>query len=465
MRRLALTAFALVPLLLAAPRARSEPSSPWEDEALVAEALEKACAAVEAECGETYVTRPTLKTSTREEIEAVVRREAGPALEKMPKEQAEQVSKMISLVAGLLLAKYEPDSRLVHVVPENVARLAKQLDSPGLLDADVLRIVLVHEAVHALDFQRHPDLLQMLELVPTDQVRQALNAVAEGHAQFVAERVALAWGLEPAFQTFTGTITKEVPIASEVMRVLARTIAAEAEFAYLRGHDFFRAVHARKGQEGVRAVLEAPPRKTRVIERPELWLDPPAEEEVDLEAALAPVRAALAEGGWPPQGVRVLDAQLKVQIEMLPEAEREEAVRGYEDGFVAVGSQGGGSALASIALLRFADEERAEAWMAVERRINEIKDERMKEGPIRVKESAYESPEREDGIRVLIVRKVMVIPGSEMTVESRVYAVSRFVLEQVVVNVPEDLAKALGEAVEKVLLDLAAAVPAEAPVR
>src|SRR5207244_554689 len=113
-------------------------------------------------------------------------------------------------------------------------------------------------ATHALDFGRFPLVETMRTRTGLDAGR-AVDAVVEGHAQFVAERVAARWKISAAFERFTKSITALPKIEDDDQRRLSEALVTEIAFGYVQGHSFIRAVHAARGLEGVDAVLREPP--------------------------------------------------------------------------------------------------------------------------------------------------------------------------------------------------------------
>ena len=89
------------------------------------------------------------------------------------------------------------------------------------------------------------------------------------------------------------------------------SFAAQLSFWYEEGERFFLAVYAAKGEEGVRAVFQAPPTESVLISQPGWYLDPATRPtaEFDLEERLGTVIELMTWGGHPPTKLKMLEAQ------------------------------------------------------------------------------------------------------------------------------------------------------------
>lgn len=281
----------------AAPPVAGEESGParWGDVAVLRRHLDAACAAVEEVCGTPFGTRPTVSVSTPEDIAQILRSRVGGEvgmLESTPDENRHY------------LAYYDPIAHRIHILPSTLGLVSRYFAAPDLLHEDVLRAVLVHEATHALDFQRFPVRWTLACCAASDE-RLATEAALEGHAQFVTEEICRRWGIEGAFQRLTRLYTGAMVRAGGAPENVG--FDQEAAFAYVQGHDFVRTIHGLRGRTGVDAMLMDPPFETRVIDRPILWLDPAQRgREVDLQAVLEVFRPLVTPLDWEVAKWRVL---------------------------------------------------------------------------------------------------------------------------------------------------------------
>lgn len=284
----------LVPNLAVRAAGEESGAARWGDPSLLRRHLDAACTAVAEVCGARFVTRPAVQVSTPQDITAILRRRMGGEmgmLESTPDEQRQY------------LAYYDPMAHEIHILPGTLTRVAAYFHAPELLEEDVLRAVLVHEATHALDFLRFPVRWTLACCSASDE-RLATEAVLEGHAQLVTEEVCRRWGIESAFQRLTRLYTGALAAGQAADRV---GFDQDAAFAYIQGHDFILRVQEARGDEGVDAVLRDPPFETRVIDRPELWLEPPQRGRiVDLQALLEVARPLVPASDWEVAKWRVL---------------------------------------------------------------------------------------------------------------------------------------------------------------
>ncbi len=374
-----------VPAPAAAPAA--PPKSAWHDEALVKRRFVEAMDAVEAASGVTYTTKPTVRISTRKDVVAILEEELKGIASAVGGQDAIQGA--VDALSRGLLAKYALDGHVVHVVPENVEWVVRTIGSDTLAGEDALRVILVHECTHALDFPRFGwPALRPKWSTPDEQ--KAFGAVVEGHAQWVAEKVAADWGLTKAFDAFTASITFVPSGQNAAVEAISKGMAAEAGFAYLQGLAFLKAVFAAKGLEGVLAVLREPPRDTRSIEHPELHLTPgAADASVDLAVILEAFRPLLPEPRWRLQTSRILQAALRSQVEGLPPQEVTHAFDGYRDGQALVGNDPTGGAQVIVLALLYDAADQAQRWTRADAALSRNKDEKLKTGHVRITATDY----------------------------------------------------------------------------
>jgi len=146
-------------------------------------------------------------------------------------------------------------------------------------------IVLVHELVHVHQF-RSLDGAAYYGLNPGIPELHGPASVIEGHAQFVAERVARARGLEEEYLRLTGLATGDMPGLSEESRAMVRTMASVQAFPYYRGTQLVdRVVRQRGYEKAVAALFEDAPDGVGDVTLPQDYLPPD-------EAALRYERAA-----------------------------------------------------------------------------------------------------------------------------------------------------------------------------
>lgn len=412
----------------AAPVAAAPVKSPWADVAVVERRFAEALDAVEAASGVTYATRPTVRISSRKDVVAILEKEFESIASAVGGKDS--ISQTVAATSRGLLAKYALDGHVVHVIPENVAWVVETLGSKTLGEEDALRVILVHECTHALDFPRFGwPALRPKWSTPDEQ--KAFGAVVEGHAQWVAGKVAAQWGLSAAFDAFTASITFVPPNLDAASGAVAKAVAAEAGFAYIQGHAFVKAVSDAKGLEGVLAVLREPPRDTRSIEHPERWLEPTAGDvSVDLVPLLDSFRPLVSDPRWKLQTSRVLQAALRSQVEGLPPAEAAHAFDGYRDGQALVASDPVGDAQIIVLALLYDAEDQAQRWVRTDAALSRIKDERLKTGNVRITAVGYTPGAGEGGRRAgTVATKTAQVGPTSIQVVIHFVSIGRVALE------------------------------------
>ena len=344
------------------PASAGDEPMPWKDEAELASWLDAACTAVEADTGETFAARPTLRVSDRGTIREILLAELKDFDERAVTPQAAEES--ANMLSGALMAKYAPDANVVHVQPDAIRLVGRMQPSKGHLEADHVRVLLLHEATHALDFTTHQLHARMKACTSASEL-QAVGAISEGHAQFVAWRVSKTLDREAAFNRVTYGITGEPEDATPVMRMAMAAVLAAFRFPYEQGLAFFKAVFAAQGLDGVRAALAEPPSDPAWVEEPERWLDPSKRAtSIDAAAIIGSAAGLFSGEHWKPTQAAVLRAQIASQAGRLPEERRAGFLTGFDSGAALVAQQDGVAGQAILLALGFATLEDAERYEA-----------------------------------------------------------------------------------------------------
>jgi len=102
---------------------------------------------------------------------------------------------------------------------------------------------------------------------------QALMAVVEGHGNFVMDHIGAQ--VIPSFRRMRGVFDKRRHQVSALQRAVNHAIGLEMKLRqYELGHDFCRAVAARRGVEGLAHIFKDPAHfpSLRELREPELWM-------------------------------------------------------------------------------------------------------------------------------------------------------------------------------------------------
>jgi hypothetical protein len=167
------------------------------------------------------------------------------------------------------LAKYRGKTNLVVVQPEVFQIQAKIFDRPDYIEADSVKLLLAHELVHALDDQDFQSSKRCMQPKSRDQT-QVWTGVMEGHAQFVAARVAEELGLSELFLFQESIIAKPPPDLSEAEQFRHEWLHRYMSSAYLDGRQFFEH-HVPRIQGFRKLVFGSLPASKRMILHPELY--------------------------------------------------------------------------------------------------------------------------------------------------------------------------------------------------
>lgn len=409
----------------------------WSDQAHLEKQLALACDAVEAACGAKFKQRPTIRVTTKEEMVEILDREMGATFKRLMQLEAGAGRKVLEVLAGGLMAKYEPDTHIVHIMPDTMRETTQLVGRPALMNKRILRVLLAHECTHALDFERWPALDTARKERPTEEGIKAVGAILEGHAQFIAERVAASWQLEKEFEAFSELILAGPEGMSATNKMLADIMIAEIKFTYFKGHEFFRAVHAAKGRAGVEAALAAPPETVAPIERPAIYLDPSlAAAKVDPESILAAADPVLKATGWPIRTVTLQRSQLEAIFGPLGKKRVAAVLEYFEGGQIRVAAKDAGTMVA-LNVDWWPDEAAAKARLVATRDLLIKKDEmiRAEDGFIKIKSSeTTDGAGSENALEGFVHHKTMVAGITEVPLEIQVTRVGRFVLELSVIG-------------------------------
>ena len=417
-------------------RADGDTTPIWRDRERLMPLFEQAVDAVEAQRGVPFETRPTLRLSTRDQLQAILTRELRPQLAATGQEAALETS--AAFTARALIAKYEFDTHVIHLLPERFEDEDLPLLGGAEPSLDFFRVLFAHEAAHAHDIPRY-GWGEKLGKVESADALKALDALMEGHAQFVAKRVAAAWGIPEAFDTLTSAILEMPEVEQEILRMVLEVLHAELTFSYVRGHAFVEAVHAAKGDAGLEAMLREPPRSTRWIEHPEQALDPDATgPSVDLVRALDAFAALAGDPRWSTVKNRVKESTLEVLRPQVPEAMREDFLRGLVDGHVLVGQIPAEQRQVVVMLLAFEEASQALRFLEIERAVQEARDEAELPDGTAILEARYEEGAGSEGrLAGFRADKRISIGPLELDVASHSFATERFFGQVLRVNVPE----------------------------
>jgi hypothetical protein len=417
---------------------RATPRVPlaWRDRIVLTKRLNEACDAVERACEAKFTKRPTLRVSDAETLKKLLVADFRETKALRGQDQAAIAELLSTAVVGY----YDDDQHAIHVAPGNAEHLAELQGDKVAPGEDVLRVLLAHEATHALDWERFPLEKAHHERATADGML-AVTAVAEGHAQWVAERVAAEWGLARAFAELTRLIVAPPADLTDAQRQQIAPLLATATFAYVNGHAFMKAVSRAQGRGGIEAALSDPPTTTRDIEDPARWLARRAapsapDRDPDLGAVLGDLSGLVGDGAWNVDTDRVLTTALRTQEPKLRPEDRKRYLDGYEDGRVAVGRIEGEDVMVIAMALLFATPEQAATHVTIEGHTIMAQKGEVSPGMEIVSTDLTPGAGPDSSLSGFAVRREMRSAATTVLIQIQIASVGRVVLEVVVANVP-----------------------------
>lgn len=362
-----------------------------EPEALM-QANARARALVEKEFGLELEDWSRARVATQKEAEAVLNSELVAQFEMQfndPAEARRQRQSFASTYSRALLGKYATEKREILVLPGNFDRLSKLLEIEGLASDETLFAVLVHENVHAAQYQAF-DWPKTAAACKTTESLQAFNAVIEGHAQFITRRLCQSEEQKRGFEIFTSAIGAVPNSGDAATQMLSRVMAASSAMAYHDGEVFIRELFAKGGKEGVKRAFTNPPTSLDEILRPEWYLDPESRpaDRFDLELGLSSALELFPkEEDYTHQVVKLRRPAIEAALSLLPKEEVQECLESFVRGTVAIISKGETAFIP--ALMEMKTPLDATRFLVTQERILRAKDEAMKEGLIRIESAEY----------------------------------------------------------------------------
>ncbi len=349
-------------------------------------------------------------------------------------ELAQAEARQIGATAGALLtAKYSWSAKEFLVVTENWDRQRTFFPELRLTADDALRVVMVHELVHALDDRAH-DFTKLLSTASSAERVDALSAVLEGHAQFVTRAVSTRAGWSDAFERVTraiGAIPAEAA-DGEAQRMLLELQSQSIRFAYVDGERFVAAIDEARGAEGRAALFRMPPTDLEEVANPAWYLDPDSRPEAlyDLSPAVEHFIAQYDDSIWSTSTFAPTPAQLAAGLSLL---EREDvkrirkAIRGVSMAqlYPTADPQ---AKVAIVAVIEFDTQASAAHFVDQMVELSRIKDETMTTGQLRITGSTN-SPVERPGAAGWIFEKRMVNGTFEFEMTSADARAGKLVVE------------------------------------
>lgn len=169
-----------------------------------------------------------------------------------------------SQAAGLL-GYYSTTAKSLFLLPGNLKPNLRSLHIEERYARDVIELIAAHELTHAVqDAQHHISDYARRLTIPDEQ--DAWTMIVEGHASWVADRVAEDLHLEESAQR----LAEKLAAANPPTRQNGEREAANMR-GYIAGKKFIEQVFAKGGIKAVQDLFVHPPRTPSEIESPELF--------------------------------------------------------------------------------------------------------------------------------------------------------------------------------------------------
>lgn len=269
---------------------------------------------------------PPLKLVDREKMIPILQVEFEPQLKNLyrdysAKQLEEAGYKQSSAYAKALMGKYGIMDRSLYLLPKNLAPLLKLAKVDEKYTQPILKLVIAHELVHAIQDQEI-DLKRIQQITNYDEL-SAFSATIEGQAVFVQDQVGKALGLEESAIELSrllsaGAVTYDDP-AQEMINKL---IATQFEQIYLGGRKFIEYHYQQGGNERVWEILAKPPVKTAMIAKPDTY-NPEKQTELNYQALVEGLEHNLDGEGWQTQNMEVGQMGLRAVYAKIDEQNRE----------------------------------------------------------------------------------------------------------------------------------------------
>lgn len=172
---------------------------------------------------------------------------------------------MLEAQAAGLLGYYSTTAKSLFLLPGNLKPNLRALHIEQHYARDVIELIAAHELTHAVQDARH-HISDYARRLTNPEEQDAWTMIVEGHASWVADRVATDLHLEESAQR----LAEKLAAANPPTRQNGEREAANLR-GYIMGKKFIEQVFAKGGIRAVQSLFTNPPRSTAEIENPELF--------------------------------------------------------------------------------------------------------------------------------------------------------------------------------------------------
>jgi hypothetical protein len=349
------------------------------------------------------------------------------------------------VLANQLLGKFDWRENVILISRSSLKQQARVFKMPQLLKPETLKALIAHESIHAVDQIKYSWVAQMKKRGGVSI--QQYNAVVEGHAQAVAERVCKAQGWGKGFTVFSSVIGKIPASLSGLERQMVEIRISHTRDAYWKGRSFVLAIEKALGEKGIKRIFEHPPKSFDEVLHPEWYLHPEKRPHSSFDASPA-FKAFLEEmprEKWRARKIKASLSQFAAAFSLLPEKERKwilESMLGNNTLLVMNHNYPRAGGMVILTFIQFKTVEDANSYMDSALKLSKIKDRKMATGLMRITESTYEDL-RLKKQPVIYLTKTLSVQGKSLLVRNLLVSRKNLVFEILYSNVPIEKSKLL----------------------
>jgi hypothetical protein len=309
----------------------------------------------------------------------------------------------------------------IRVYPEHAARMPRWHSSmQAAAGPDLIKLAMVHELVRSALETRY-DLARKRATCRDAEEWFALEAVIEGRAQWVTRELAGRLGLQAAFPLLAQRLLYVPDVSPDpALRLMSQSVQRQKYWANTEGLTFWTYLDSVK--EGDEAkVFARPPRETKWISQPALYVAAMRDRRQDLAAVLAALQTSLPGADWSVQPQAWTPGMLVQVAALLGERPRaEKIVPSWVEGRSLIWSKKNDPAcVVSLSVARFDSAGNARAYFGFAVDLQRKRDELSNTPgglPLRVVESRTAKPALDAADEAILLEKKVELPGSRQPV-------------------------------------------------
>ena len=278
---------------------------------------------------------------------------------------------------------YEFADGNLYMVPDTFQRNVVLVKPSKDKIRNIMVLLVAHDMVHALDDQNYGISARIIKPKSQDELG-ILESIVEGHAVFVARKVAEKMGLKEEDVRFGMMFTSgDLGEASVFDEGARQVVSTRFKQIYVRGEEFIKFVHEKEGNPGITRLFNSPPKKLSAVMQPQLYYEKELLAKEDYFSLLSVLERVIApeKEKWQKQGGEINEMLLRAGLSTgLTPKEIEETLKGFNEGYSLTFAKGN-TAFISAALLMFRENKDAASFLAAEEKSIKSKWERIKGTP------------------------------------------------------------------------------------